>query len=308
MFVGELVCLLAYAVRKMFCKSKNQRGEAEEESSVNPFLFAIPAAFDLCGSTLMFVGLTMTAASIYQMMRGLIVVITATMAVIFLGKKQYTHHIVSISMIIGAVALVGYVGIKGSEGSTDVTTATKPLGIVLILLAQLFIGGQFVSEEKLLAGKSVDPLLCVGLEGFWGCCFYAILLPIFQNITCDPSNKLCHLNPISGVVTVEDSYEAWAAIKKHPELLTMSVGIVFSIAAFNATGLAITKYASSAQRSSVDTSRTLVIWATNIWVLRTERFMWGQAAGFVVLVIGTLIYNEIWIVPIEFLNYNTQVK
>jgi hypothetical protein len=32
----------------------------------------------------------------------------------------------------------------------------------------------------------------------------------------------------------------------------------------------------------------------------------GQLAGFVALVAGTLIYNEIWVLPCEFLNKNTK--
>jgi len=50
-------------------------------------LLAVPASFDFFGTTLMFVALTMCAASIYQMMRGIIVVVTAGMAMAFLGRK-----------------------------------------------------------------------------------------------------------------------------------------------------------------------------------------------------------------------------
>ena len=57
------------------------------KTNINPFLLAIPACFDICGSTLMNIGLTLCPASIYQMMRGAIVIITAGMAFIFLGKK-----------------------------------------------------------------------------------------------------------------------------------------------------------------------------------------------------------------------------
>lgn len=92
---------------------KSENEQTEEESKVNPFLFAIPAAFDFIGSSLMSVGLTMCAASIYQMMRGLIVVITAAMAMIFLGRKQYLHHYMSLFMIVAAVFIVGFSGIKG---------------------------------------------------------------------------------------------------------------------------------------------------------------------------------------------------
>lgn len=42
--------------------------------------------------------------------------------------------------------------------------------------------------------------------------------------------------------------------------------------------------------------------------LGQEKFIWGQLGGFILLVAGTLIYNEIWIVPIDCLNRNTKVK
>jgi len=78
---------------------------------------AIPALFDICGSSLMFVALTMTAASIYQMMSGVIVVITAFMAIQFLGKKQYAHHWVSLFSIVLGVFIVGLVGVMYSNKS-----------------------------------------------------------------------------------------------------------------------------------------------------------------------------------------------
>merc|ERR1711990_1222552 len=52
------------------------------------------------------VALTMCAASVYQMMRGVIVVITALMALIFLGKKQYAHNWISLLMIVLGVFIV----------------------------------------------------------------------------------------------------------------------------------------------------------------------------------------------------------
>jgi hypothetical protein len=95
---------------------------------------------------------------------------------------------------------------------------------------------------------------------------------------------------------------------ENPVLIVQSVGIILSISCFNATGVAITKYASAAQRSTIDTCRTLLIWVISL-MLGQETFdvplSFGQAAGFVALVVGTLIYNEIWILPCEPLNKNT---
>ena len=105
-------------------------------------------------------------------MRGSIVVITALMAVWFLRRKQYAHHWVSIMAIVAGVFIVGYVG---SQGNSE----TSVLGIGLLLVSQCFQGGQLTIEEKLFDGYVIDPLYIIGFEGFWGCCVYAILLPIF---------------------------------------------------------------------------------------------------------------------------------
>jgi len=219
------------------------------------------------------------------------VVITAVMSIVFLGKKQYCHHWTSLVTIVSGVAIVGLVGIYATkdESADSSQTPTTVLGIVLLLIAQCFTGGQFVTEEKILSGYYLDPLLVVGLEGFWGCCYYAILLPIFQHIKCD--NALCHNGQLENTVT------AFQQFGEHPVLIAQSIGIIISIACFNATGVAITKYASAAQRSTVDTCRTFLIWLISM-IIGWEVFHALELVGFFMLVFGTIIYNEIYVLPI----------
>ena len=49
------------------------------------------------------------------MMRGAIVLITALFSVLFLGRKQYFHHLLSLFLIVLGVTLVGYAGIAASS-------------------------------------------------------------------------------------------------------------------------------------------------------------------------------------------------
>jgi hypothetical protein len=96
----------------------------------------------------------------------------------------------SLFIIVMAVAMVGLVGIaisnKNADHGDDSGATTTVLGIMLLLVAQGFTGGQFIVEEKLLGGYYLDPLYVVGLEGMWGCLIYAIILPIFQTVKdCD---------------------------------------------------------------------------------------------------------------------------
>ena len=149
MFVGELMCLFVYFGRKLTQKKKTDEDEVplspgtqaatenKLKTSINPLLLAIPATFDICGSTLMFVALTQCAASIYQMMRGIIVLITAIMSILFLGNKQYCHHWSSLFVIVGGVAVVGLVGVisSSSDDSDSDKTPTTLTGILLLLCA-----------------------------------------------------------------------------------------------------------------------------------------------------------------------------
>jgi hypothetical protein len=79
-------------------------------------------------------------------------------------------------------------------------------------------------------------------------------------------------------------------------ILFLSILICFSIASFNAFGVTVTKNASSAQRSTIDTSRTVLVWIVQLSTGK-ETFEPLQLVGFILLVCGTLVYNEIVIIP-----------
>ena len=70
---------------------------------------------------------------------------------------------------------------------------------------------------------------------------------------------------------------------------------MLSIGSFNVSGITTTKYASAAQRSTIDTSRTFLIWIMSL-LLGLETFLPWEIPGFILLVAGTLIYNEIVII------------
>jgi drug/metabolite transporter (DMT)-like permease len=85
------------------------------KTNINPLLLAIPASFDIVGSSLMNVALTMIPASIYQMLRGMIIIVTSAFSIIFLKKKLYRHHWTSVAVIFTGVALVGVAAIMQKQ-------------------------------------------------------------------------------------------------------------------------------------------------------------------------------------------------
>ena len=311
MFVGELSVFLAYGGKKyLLARSAKQNpaqppmspgaqmaGEKQLKMNPSPFLLAIPAAFDFSASTLMFIALTMTPASVYQMMRGFVTVITAALSMIFLKKKQYRHHLLGLVCIVGALAEVGWVAIALSKSDDSQLVGSVALGIILLLIAQLFAGCLFIVEEYFIGDYYLDPLKVVGTEGMWGTLYFLIALPIMQAVKCD--NALCNFNYF------ENSSYAFAQMADNPLIIVYTLGIMVSIAFFNVCGVTTTKLASAAQRSTVDSSRTVLIWIGSI-ALGFEEFQWQAIPGFLLLVFGTLVYNEIVVLP--FLGFDQYTK
>lgn len=114
-FAGETTCLLAFFIMEAFLYWQKRRagyqslqtkddgdlaaeGEGISNSPAprvkgwNYLLFAIPAACDVVGTSLMNMGLVYTHASVYQMLRGIVVVFTATLASLALKRKHYPYH------------------------------------------------------------------------------------------------------------------------------------------------------------------------------------------------------------------------
>ena len=194
MFSGELSVFLAYGVKKWYYakKAKEEPGEqkwlmspgrakaGEKQLKLNPspLLLAIPATCDFLASTLMFIALTMCPPSVYQMMRGIITVITALLSIIFLKKQQYRHHWTGLVCIILGVAEVGFIAILYEDDTEESASGgSVAIGIILLLISQLFAGSMFIIEEYFVGDYYFDPMKVVGTEGMWGVCYYLFLLP-----------------------------------------------------------------------------------------------------------------------------------
>lgn len=274
-------------------------GEKQLKMNPSPFLLAIPAAFDFTASSLMFIALTMTPASVYQMMRGSVTVITAIFSIIFLKRTLYRHHWTGLALIVLALCEVGYISIAFSKDDNDNLVGSVALGIILLILAQLFAAALFIVEEYFIGDYYLDPLKVVGTEGMWGTLYFLIALPIMQAIQC--SGPLCNFGYF------ENSSYAFLQMSDNPLLIVYTFGIMLSIAFFNVCGVTTTKLASAAQRSTVDSSRTVLIWMGSV-LLGFETFQWQTIPGFVLLVFGTLLYNEIVVLPFWGFDQYTKVK
>ena len=91
MFLGESLCLIAFYALK-WAKSKEEDPEEAIPESERPkpfnWLILMPAALlDLCATSAMYIGLTLSSASSFQMLRGSVIIFTGVFSWLILGHR-----------------------------------------------------------------------------------------------------------------------------------------------------------------------------------------------------------------------------
>lgn len=300
MFVGESLCMIVYLFQRQqlvreygSVQASPGMVKAVEEgmkTKVNPLLFAIPMLCDATASTLLLIAYINIPASVAQMMGGFIVFIVSIMSIIFLKRKFYRHHWTGLALIFIGIGMVAantlIAGKSDSKGS-------PVLGLAMMVASILVQGCQYIVEEKLLGAYYLNPMKVVGWEGIFGVILFAILLPILQFIPCTAA--FCSS---SGVV--EDSRFAFRQLGASVELVIFVIANIILVAGMNGLGMVVTKYASSANRVTLQQSKTLIVWLFFLIVpIRgKEKFSFLQLGGFIVMILGVVLYNEIVELPI----------
>jgi len=159
---------------------------------------------------------------------------------------------------------------------------------------------------------------------------YSILLIIFQFADCsgwdqDIREGICffynetyNVTYVNGtyydvnktISKIEDTDFAFRQMDDNTSLLVVYIFYIVSIALYNIVGINLTKLVSSTARAVVDTVRTVFIWLFFLCFEPVpnvgETFYPLQLFGFILLVFGTLVYNEILVLPFWGLNYYTR--
>jgi len=270
MMFGEFLCLIAY----WFTTPKKDQ---EKTADAPKYIFAVACLCDWIATTLVNMAYVMIPASIVQMTRGAIVIFTCLLSVGFLGRRQYRCHIVGVVLVFIGITLVSLSAFTGGSAMSNAEGASGTMRLVGILMcvgAQIFQAFMIVWEERIMSKYPCPPLQVVGMEGFFGIIFGIILL-VFLNI-----------------FHVEDSFGAMYQMRHNSTLMVMVIGSIFSIAFFNFSGVTVTQQASATARSTIDVSRTIIIWVVEL-ICRWNTFSSLELVGFIVLAAGTLVYNRL---------------
>ena len=300
MFVGEFSCFLVYFGARFLARLRGLPVDPRSWTTAprpqfNWFLFLLPACLDMTGTSMMYVGLLMTYASDFQMLRGSVVLFTGAISRIFMKRLLAGHHWIGMLAVVVGTLLVGLDGVIFP--SADTGSASNPmLGNLIIVAAQVVVATQMCVEEIFVGGRDVPPLLAVGLEGMFGMGVLSCVLV-----------AMYYLPGVSGLSEtrghLEDSLDALLQLGSgNGILLGFMLASLASIAFFNFFGISVTKAMSAAHRMVLDSLRTMVVWGFSLCVYavdpsKGQKFSWLQLVGFAILLTGTLVYNEILPLP-----------
>jgi drug/metabolite transporter (DMT)-like permease len=203
-------------------------------------LLSLPAICDICGTTLMNVGLLFVVPSIYQMTRGALVLFVGLFSVIFLRRRLHLFQWFALVTVVLGVAIVGLAGALYKDHKAApaammmareavalvVREARTPeaikaiIGVFLIAGAQIFTASQFVLEEYILHKYALEPLKVVGWEGLFG-----FLVTVFGMVVL----HLAVGRTPTGRYGYFDLVEGWREITHYKQIGVSSLLIMISI-------------------------------------------------------------------------------
>jgi len=104
----------------------------------------------------------------------------------------------------------------------------------------------------------------------------------------------------------DNVFDAVTQMKNQPIFFWENVTFLLSISFYNFFGLSLTRYLSTVHRTLIDACRTVTVWLFQVLLFYIglkdagEELGWWsifQFIGFIFLVSGTIVYNEVVKVP-----------
>lgn len=305
MFLG-MAMALPVAYWQKYKQRKSEEGSSgrspldlvfDAEEAKDAAVLSVPALLDLAATALTYFGLVSVTASVYQMLRGAMLVFAAMFGVALLKRKLNGDHRSGIVATLIGVVVVGCASLLSGEGSAvrDVPQAEMLVGLLACLAGQAMQAAQVTSEEYLMAKRAVSPTKVVGYEGLFGAGItLAVLLPLMQ-ITSSFEGS----HPLAGLH--EDSADTLVMLANNPTLVAVLLADLVAFAGLNLSGMVIIHEYGAVYKAVLEAARTLTVWLVGLGLYYGGSgamgegwtdYSWAQLAGFGVLVVGTRLYSR----------------
>jgi len=137
----------------------------------------------------------------------------------------------------------------------------------------------------------MHPLHLTGFEGIWGIGFSMVIISSLSFVPCY-TNKLCDKQ------TIVDIPVTFKQIGDRKILIPMILVILFTLLLRNFLSIAAAKYATAGQRASIILTIPVFVWITSMIIDQVDgNFTPARLIGYILLLYGMLIYNEVLVIP-----------
>ena len=262
-------------------------------------LVAVPAIGEVLATGLGCIGMLEMPASVWQMVKGVILFFTGILSVLVLKRKLYLFHWIGLLLCITGVAAVGYASVENELGSKVATQygSSVAFGVALTLLGQLFQAAQVVSEEYLLKDIDLTAVEIIGYEGLWGVLMMVVV--VFPVLWLLPGRDHGH---------AEDMVDTFVLLANSRALLYVLAIQLVACGTLNIAGIAVTGAFSAVHRMMLDASRAILVWCFGLvvhykvdadspfgekWTSSSKL----QLGGFIMLLTGQAVYSEVICLP-----------
>lgn len=107
MFIGESGCLVVYYTSYYISTKRGEEPSVAGEG-FKPYILLLPALCDLTATSMLYLGLTLTYASVAQMMRGAVIIFTGLLARVVLKQRFNKHNLLGMFLIVIGLLYVGF--------------------------------------------------------------------------------------------------------------------------------------------------------------------------------------------------------
>jgi drug/metabolite transporter (DMT)-like permease len=252
MFAAMVPAIFFWAIQQFFLPKEDRDVLNYKTLAV----LVVPSLCDLLCTLLLLVAQLYITASLWQMMRGSIVVITSLLKSFVLKHKLKLYMWTGVGIITIAMLIAASTSFMDNPDKSAAAASKDPrIGIMLVVLGCIAQGVQYVFEEKVMSVDNVPPLVVIGCEGIWGTLLTLVLV-----------YPLAYALPGADSGHFENPYDAIAMIQNSPLLFNLVICFVITVTMYNVAAVYVTKYLSAIYHAILDNFRPITIWAAGLFI------------------------------------------
>ena len=305
-YLGMSLLFFPALVKNCCC---NKNADADKPHGLLLFKrLAVPSLLFLISSSIQSYALVYMPTTVWQLFHGFQVLFTTLFAVTYRHQKLFLVDWLGLFATVSGICVGGVASMLRGIANSETSIVSLFTSFILVILAHGIRSFQTIKEEEATHDLKADPNAVVASEGIW--CFF-LHLTILTPIT--------NILPISlGVGLYESTISSFEQLKCSSLLCWLLVGLFVTSTIYNYAGVVVTSFSSAIHRNLYEMVRPFLVWIFSVvtyYVTKNENlgekidgYSVIELVGFILAVVGTLVYNRFIKLPCFVYNELTDTE